>query len=199
LNIQSGKIPILLLAAGSSSRMGQSKQLLLIHGKPLLQKIVEELIAANTGEVIVVLGANIESHKKIILDYPVRIIENDHWQSGMGSSIKIGLRFIQDQIPKSEAVIISVCDQPHLTSTHIIEIAHTYSKNKKSIIASTYKETLGVPILFDKIHFESLSKIQDNEGAKKVIQQNLTNVASVPFPLGDIDLDTIKDYNTFNQ
>ncbi len=179
--------------------MDQSKQLLLIHGKPLLQKAVEELIAANTGEVIVVLGANAESHKKIITGYPVRIVRNDHWQNGMGSSIKIGLRLIQDQIPKSEAVIISVCDQPHLTRAHIVEIAHAYLKNKKSIVASAYKETLGVPILFDKSHFESLAKIHDQEGAKKILQQNLTDVASVPFPLGAIDLDTKEDYDTFNQ
>ncbi|MFZ1807719.1 MAG: nucleotidyltransferase family protein [Cyclobacteriaceae bacterium] len=193
------KIPILLLAAGSSSRMGQSKQLLTINGKPLLQKTVEELLTANTGEVIVVLGANASEHKKVIVDYPVRIVENNQWQNGMGASIKAGMKFIGDRFPKSKAVIISVCDQPHLTSTHIKQIAQAYYNTEQSIVASIYKETLGVPVLFDHSHFETLTQIQDNEGAKKIIQQNLTNVTSVPFLLGDIDLDTMEDYDTFSQ
>lgn len=179
--------------------MGQSKQLLTINGKPLLQKTVEELLTANTGEVIVVLGANASEHKKVIVDYPVRIVENNQWQNGMGASIKAGMKFIGDRFPKSKAVIISVCDQPHLTSTHIKQIAQAYYNTEQSIVASIYKETLGVPVLFDHSHFETLTQIQDNEGAKKIIQQNLTNVTSVPFLLGDIDLDTMEDYDTFSQ
>ncbi|MCB0493199.1 MAG: nucleotidyltransferase family protein [Cyclobacteriaceae bacterium] len=193
------RIPILLLAAGSSSRMGQSKQLLLVNGKPLLQKTVEELLAANTGKVIVVLGANATAHRKIIEDYSVFIIKNDQWQNGMGSSVKAGLKYITSQLPDSNALIISVCDQPHLTNVHLKELIRTYSKSEKSIVASAYNNTFGVPVLFDRSHFEALSQIQDEEGAKKIIQQNLTNITSVPFPLGDIDLDTMEDYDTFSQ
>lgn len=178
---------------------GQSKQLLLINGIPLLQKTVKELVAANTGELVVVLGANAEAHKKVIGDYPVRIIENTDWQNGMGSSIKAGLEYITNQLPESKAVIISVCDQPHLTSLHMKELIRSYFKNKKSIVASAYKNTVGVPVLFDRSHFEALSKIQDEEGAKKVMQQNKNEVDSVSFPLGNIDLDSMEDYDTFNQ
>ncbi|MEP2670327.1 MAG: nucleotidyltransferase family protein [Cyclobacteriaceae bacterium] len=193
------KIPILLLAAGSSSRMGQSKQLLLIHGKPLLQQTAEELVAANTGDVIVVLGAQAEAHKKVIASTVLHIIENDQWQNGMGSSIKLGLQFIEDQIPEAQAVIISVCDQPHLNKSHIQEIATTYLNSKSPIIASAYNKTAGVPVLFDRSHFMALSQIEDKEGAKKVIQQNINLVKTVSFPLGVIDLDTKEDYDTFSQ
>ncbi|MEQ9413111.1 MAG: nucleotidyltransferase family protein [Cyclobacteriaceae bacterium] len=199
MDIQLGKIPILLLAAGSSSRMGQSKQLLSINGKPLLQKTVEELLAANIGEVIVVLGANAAAHRKVIADYSVIIIENDQWQNGMGSSIKAGLKYITSQLPDLNALIISVCDQPYLTSGHFKEIIRIYSNSKKSIVASTYNETVGVPVLFDRSHFKNLSQIQDEEGAKKVMQRHKSEVVSVSFPLGNIDLDTMEDYDTFNQ
>lgn len=179
--------------------MGQSKQLLSIKGRPLLLKTVEELLAANTGEVIVVLGANAAAHKKVIAHCPVQMIENNQWQNGMGASIKTGLNFIKGQFPKAKAVIISVCDQPHLTSTHIKQITQVYSNTQKTIVAAMYKGILGVPVLFDHSHFETLTQIQDEEGAKKIIQQNLTNATSIPFPLGHIDLDTMEDYDTFNQ
>ncbi len=179
--------------------MGQSKQLLLINGKPLLQKTVEELVAANTGDVIVVLGANAEAHKKVILHNTVYIIENDYWENGMGSSIKLGLEFIKDKIPKATGVIISVCDQPHLNHPHIQAIVTTYLKSKKTIVASSYNNTSGVPALFDHSHFPVLTQIEDKEGAKKVIQQHLSEVITVPFPLGAIDLDTKEDYDTFKQ
>jgi molybdenum cofactor cytidylyltransferase len=198
-NPPSKRIPILLLAAGSSSRMGQSKQLLLVNGKPLLQKTVEELIAADTGDVIVVLGSNTEAHKKVIADYPIQVIENADWQKGMGSSIRAGINYISNQLPGSQAIIISVCDQPHLSSTYIKDLIRTYTNNKKSIVASAYKNTIGVPVLFDQSHFEALSRIQDKEGAKKILQKNISKVDSVSFPLGNIDLDTMEDYDTFNQ
>ncbi|HPI79137.1 MAG TPA: nucleotidyltransferase family protein [Cyclobacteriaceae bacterium] len=194
-----GKIPILLLAAGPSSRMGRSKQLLPVHGKPLLQTIVNELVAAGTGEVIVVLGAYAKDHKKTISSHRIKTIENGQWQNGMGSSIKVGLNFIQEQVARPEAIIISVCDQPHLASGHIIALAHLYRTSKKTIVASTYNGAIGVPVLFDKSHFASLAKINDNEGAKNIIQQNLAQTATLPFPLGGMDLDTMEDYNRFIQ
>lgn len=179
--------------------MGQSKQLLPINGKPLLQKTIEELVAANTGDVIIVLGANAEAHKKVISHSPAYIIDNDQWENGMGSSIKLGLEFIKDKIPEAAGVIISVCDQPYLNQSHIQAIVTTYLKSKKTIVASGYNNTTGVPALFDQSHFPALTQIEDKEGAKKVIQQHFSKVITVPFPLGAIDLDTKEDYDTFNQ
>ena len=57
--------------AGSSSRMGQSKQLLVVDSKPLLRKITEEALAVEQSKVVVVLGANSIKHKKVINDLPV--------------------------------------------------------------------------------------------------------------------------------
>jgi molybdenum cofactor cytidylyltransferase len=109
------------------------------------------------------------------------------------------LKYINQYHPESTAIIVSVCDQPHLTSKHLNELVNLYNETQSEIVASSYKNTLGVPILFDQTNFEALRKINDDEGAKKIIPTQGNQVVAVPFPLGDIDLDTMEDYNTFIQ
>lgn len=192
-------IPILLLAAGSSSRMGQSKQLLLIEGKTLLQRTVETAIAAKTGPVIVVLGSAYENHRKIIENLPVQIVFNPDWIKGMGSSIKTGIKYLKENIPNARAFVILVCDQPHLSDQHLMRLAFEFNTNKNLIVASTYRRVVGVPILFDRIFLNTLSSIDDAEGAKRIVESNINKVKVVPFQEGAIDLDTMDDYNTFIQ
>lgn len=164
-----------------------------------MQKSVEVALGANTGKVVVVLGANESAHRNILKGFHIEIIFNGNWQSGMGSSIKTGMNHINQHYPQSTAIIISVCDQPHLTSKHLNELVHLYHESQTDIVASSYKNTFGVPILFGPTNFEALQKINDDEGAKKLILNKGNQVVAVPFPLGDIDLDTMEDYNTFIQ
>ncbi|MEQ1588226.1 MAG: nucleotidyltransferase family protein, partial [Cyclobacteriaceae bacterium] len=115
INENTTGISILVLAAGSSSRLGQSKQLFLVEGKTLLEK--SALAALNSGaeHVVVVLGAQAALHKKVIENLPIGIVINDDWQKGMGNSLKVGLGHLITNYPETEAVIIMVCDQPFLT------------------------------------------------------------------------------------
>ncbi len=193
------KIPIILLAAGSSSRMGQPKQLLPINGVPLLRRIVKHAIQSKTGEVIVVLGSRESEITKIIEDLPAHCISNADWAQGMGSSIKKGLLYVKTYLPVTPAVIISVCDQPYLSAQHFTNLTAQYHIASRPIVASYYANSFGVPVLFDRSLFEALMRIDDVDGAKKIIQKNPGQVDSVDFPLGEVDLDTMEDYNTFNQ
>jgi len=199
VNLTLNNITILVLAAGSSSRMGQSKQLLTIAGETLLQRIVARAVEANPSSVVVVLGSNKESHEKIIADYPVQIVFNEQWQNGMGSSIKAGIKYIETNVENTKAVIITVCDQPHLTAAHFKALAEKFNSEGRNIVASSYNKTSGVPILFGKQFFKDLKEVNDAGGAKSVVQKNPDQVTLVPFPLGAIDLDTMEDYNTFNK
>lgn len=180
--------------------MGQSKQLLLIDGKPLLQRTVETALSANTGKVVVVLGANEDVHKKVIENLPAQMILNKHWNRGMGSSIKVGINYILKNLPESHGVIISVCDQPYLTDKHFIVLTRRFRNSEKLIVASSYNVTdVGVPILFGRSLFNDLVEIGDSEGAKGIMKKYMNQILQVPFPQGAIDLDTLEDYNTFIQ
>ena len=192
-------IGIILLAAGSSSRMGQSKQLLELNGKPLLRNTANVALASDIKKIIVVLGAFEKEHRKLVQDLPVNIVYNSRWEKGMGSSLKAGLNYLLRGDPKLSGVVILVCDQPLLQASHIKNLIALHVKTKKPIVASQYAKTLGVPAFFEKKYFSELLNLDDTHGAKKVIQQHPEDLSSMNFPEGEIDLDTPEDYQTFKQ
>ena len=187
-------IGVILLAAGSSSRMGQSKQMLNIEGVHLLLRSTNRAVKSEAKKVIVVLGANELAHRKIIDHLPVEIITNSNWQKGMGSSLKLGAEKLLLINPELDATIVMVCDQPLLTTDHLNSLIRKFKETKSPIVASFYLSTAGVPALFEKSLFEKLLGIDDESGAKKIIQQNMNIVQTIDFPEGAIDLDTAEDY-----
>jgi molybdenum cofactor cytidylyltransferase len=190
-------IVIVLLAAGSSSRMGQSKQLLSIKGKPLLLKSAEVALGCEVDHVVVVLGSQEAAHQRILKDLPLEIIPNPDWQKGMGNSLKAGLNHTLRIIPDVGAIVIIVCDQPRLTVQHIKKLIQKNKETKNPIIASGYAETLGVPVLFGRSLFQELASLGDDQGAKKILKKYSSSILSVDFPDGSIDLDTMEDYHKF--
>src|SRR5690348_4030085 len=84
----SSAIPVLLLAAGNSTRMGRPKQLLDYRGRPLLRHSVEQALGSACRPVMVVLGAEADACRAAIGDLPVEIVVNADWAEGMGSSIR---------------------------------------------------------------------------------------------------------------
>jgi molybdenum cofactor cytidylyltransferase len=190
-------IGIIVLAAGSSSRMGRSKQLLEIDGQPLLCSCVNHALAVNPSHVVVVLGANEKPHRELLEKMPVKIVSNFYWKTGMGSSIKTGLNYLLQSGGELDAVILMVCDQPALTAEHLVKLIEKFQERKKAIIASSYSNSNGVPVLFGRSFFSNLLLLNDDQGAKKIVQQFPDQVDAVMFPKGSIDLDTEDDYQNF--
>jgi len=191
------RIIALILAAGSSSRMGKSKQLLHVDGQPLLRKTIETTLASHANSILVVLGDNSDSISKSISDMPVDCILNENWTEGIGSSLKSGVREIQKRYLNAEAILILVCDQPLLTADHLNELIRKYIGLKKLIIASGYTNTAGVPAIFDKALFHQLLALENHQGAKKIIEQLAESTVVVSFAEGAVDLDTPEDYSRY--
>lgn len=191
------KVHTIILAAGNSSRMGQPKQLMRINDEALLVRTIKTVAAAGllNTEITVVLGSDYAQHRDVVSPLKVNIEHNINWADGMGSSLKYGLKKIMEQKPAG--VLILVCDQPLLTQEHLQKIIQLFQTSPQSIIASHYNNTNGVPAIFPSPLFDQLLMIGDEQGAKKVLQQNQHNLISVDFPNGVIDLDTPEDYKTF--
>jgi molybdenum cofactor cytidylyltransferase len=189
-------IGIILLAAGSSSRMGRPKQLLPIGGEPLLVRSVKAAVGSKAHELVVVLGSNYKSHREVIAGFSIEIIENQEWQKGMGNSLKKGLSHLIDKNDSLNAVIVLVCDQPYLSSDIINKLIEEFVQTKSKIVVSIYAGIIGVPALFDFSMFEKILQLGDEQGAKKLIQQQRANVKAVEFPKGIIDLDFPEDYES---
>jgi len=186
----------IVLAAGSSSRMGQSKQLISIAGETLLDKTINAAIQVGSAKIVVVTGANQEPIEDSLKSKGVDFIHNPDWKNGMGSSLKCGLSFVTNRYSEIDATLILVCDQPLLTTSHIKKMLEEFSQ-RTPIVASFYSGGNGVPVLFHKSLFQLLFKIDDQQGAKKIIEQNPTLVKSIDFPNGGVDLDTPEDLQKF--
>jgi molybdenum cofactor cytidylyltransferase len=188
------EIPVLLLAAGSSSRMGQPKQLLPWGKVSLIEHQIRMLLA--TGKPVnIVLGFNSNLITPIIENFPVSIFINNEWKNGMGSSISFGIRQIIRKFPKADAVLICLVDQPLVTVSYLEKMLDSYQPGFQQILASRSKSGwTGVPVLFDKCYFEDLSKLGVDEGAKKIIRQHKENV--IILDAGDIieDIDSPQSY-----
>jgi molybdenum cofactor cytidylyltransferase len=186
---------IIILAAGSSSRLGQPKQLLPYKGKTLIGHIVEIALQSEAEKVLIVLGANhlIIEKKLPVLD-KLKPIYNEDWREGMASSIRKAIAFLQEEEKCPEAALIMTSDQPYINVTLLNRMIHIQKDNPKPIVASTYNGTIGTPVLFHASLFEELKKLQGDAGAKKMLMHRLDEVETVEFPDGNIDIDTEIDY-----
>jgi len=193
------KITIILLAAGRSSRMGQNKLLVEVGGETLLENALRSATRSSADNVIIVTGANNEENEPIITRFPALTAYNADWEKGIGSSIKCGLKMAIKNHEDLDAVIISVCDQPFLFSDIFNRLIGRYLTSGKTVVASDYEGSLGVPVLYNKSMFEELMKIPDEYGAKKYILEKMDAemIEKVPFTKGDIDVDTLEDLNQF--
>ncbi|HEY0743003.1 MAG TPA: nucleotidyltransferase family protein [Chryseosolibacter sp.] len=189
-------IGVLILAAGSSSRMGTSKQMLPVGGTSLLAKTISTALESKLENIVVVLGSNADEHRIAANEFPVTTLINLDWHKGMGTSIKVGVKHFQGE-DAVKGVIILVCDQPKLSPDVIVSLIEKEKQTHKPIIASRYANTLGVPALFMRTMFDKLLTLQDDHGAKKIIVNNEDHVSEVDFPDGEIDLDTKEDYDNY--
>jgi molybdenum cofactor cytidylyltransferase len=187
----------IILAAGASSRMGESKQMLDINGQKLLVKTIQTVLDSGVRRVVVVLGSKESAHRKLIGHLPIDAVYNPQWEKGMGSSVKRGLTHLTSKQPIPEGVIILVCDQPLLRPENILNLLQKYQEVNRPIIASRYSGMPGVPVLFDKSYYERLLSLPDEQGAKKILLQNQHDVYEIDFPEGEVDLDTQHDYRAF--
>lgn len=188
------KVGILILAAGPSSRLGSPKQLLTYQHKSLLNHTIGAAKEAADGLVVVILGGNYELIKDHIEEKEVMITYNSQWEGGMSSSIRAGLYDLVKEHKDLDAVILAVCDQPFITATLFDTLILEANSSGKSIVASTYGETWGTPVLFAEKYFAELSMLKGKQGAKSMLAKYDDEVALVSFDKGEIDIDTPEDY-----
>jgi molybdenum cofactor cytidylyltransferase len=184
---------VIILAAGNSSRLGRPKQLLPYRGRTLLSHTVSETLDAGLHPVAVVTGAYHEEVKESLQGQSLRIIFNPAWEEGMASGIVAGLSNMLSVHSDIDAVIITVCDQPFISSALLSQLVGTFEMSGKGIIACTYADSVGTPVLFGRSYFEQLLALGGSEGAKKLLKQYPADLATIRFPDGHIDIDTEED------
>ena len=187
-------VGLVILAAGSSSRMGQPKQLLPYDGESLVRRSARLGLLSGCFPVTVVLGANNLLIGTELEDLPVFVTQNPDWEAGMASSIRVGLAHTLHVLPTVSAVLIALCDQPLVTPAFLHGLTDAFVAVGKPIVATRYGNTTGVPALFSRQLFEELEGLAGQEGARKLIAGHPDRVHAVPFPAAALDVDTPEDY-----
>ncbi|MCB0459399.1 MAG: nucleotidyltransferase family protein [Flavobacteriaceae bacterium] len=193
------KIVHLLIAAGESKRMKQPKQLLSWGNNTLIEHQIHTLLGTNQ-DVIVILGAYADEIFPVIKDFPIKIVTNKQWAKGMGTSIAYGIEMLWSNFPNTDGVLISLIDQPLVTNHHFEKMINRFEPEKRQIIVSRSTEGwTGVPVLFDTYYFDALQKLCGEEGAKKIIRQENSNVVYIDAANLLTDMDTPEVYRELHQ
>ncbi|HEV8441428.1 MAG TPA: nucleotidyltransferase family protein [Methylomirabilota bacterium] len=181
-----------VLAAGLSRRMGQSKLLLQIGGRAVIRLTVERILSGGVDTVLMVTGAEHEALTAALAGLPVRVVVNPHPESGQSSSIRVGIEALS---PEADAALIVLGDQPFLDDRIIPTLVAERRRTGKAIVAPRYRDGRGNPVLFARELFPELLDISGDQGARAVLERDPDRVALVDFDFPmPADLDTPEDY-----
>ncbi len=187
----------LILAAGSSSRMGSIKQLLSINGKTLLQHTLDLSTKIKSTKTLCVLGAHAEEIMQKVDGKNVEFIINKNHKLGLSASIISGIEYLQKEKIPFDGLFILLADQPAIKQDYYNEMMRLFNEKRTKIIASNYGNTLGVPAIFPAIFNNDLLQITGDKGAKEFLQKNKRSTLSPQTLVNLLDIDTPKDYKNF--
>ncbi len=183
-------LPAIILAAGASRRLGRPKQLLEVDGETLLARTIHAARHAGADPLLVVLGAHAHEISAAVPLNDVVTVLNPDWQEGIASSLRAGISALLSSDPEAPGVILLVCDQPRLSSSHIRALIGCFqSSSETAAIASTYGSVRGIPAVFPRVLFPRLLSLAGDKGARGILADPRCPIVEVPLAGGEIDID----------
>jgi molybdenum cofactor cytidylyltransferase len=174
--------------------MGKPKQLLPFGGATILERVVDALLDAGVGEVIVVLGHLAEQVRVVLGDRPVKVVINEAYREGMLSSVQCGVRAagtVQD------AVLFALGDQPHIESQVVREVMGAYRSGEAGMVIPRYGGKKGHPIIINLQRYRAaILRLPAHVGLNALMQEYADDVRFIEVSTEDIirDIDVPEDY-----
>jgi molybdenum cofactor cytidylyltransferase len=198
------KLNIIILAAGVSRRMnGVNKLLLPFKNKTIVQITIENLIQANIGKIIVVTGHQSEQVKKVLEGYPIEIVFNPNYATGMTGSIQTGLLNGDED---ADAYMIALSDMPFIQPEMYQLLAQKFENQwfinpQPLIVAPVLNEKRGNPILFSKEFKPKLLAHDALDGCKEIVMAHSDAILTVELATKGIfqDIDYWEDYEKISK
>ena len=173
--------------------MKKPKQLLPLRETTLLGHAIEQAEASQAEEVFLVLGANAEMIKNNLNFQELTIVENKHWEEGIGVSISTGVNAVTST-KDFDAVLLMLGDQPLIDSVYLDQMIGEFSKDPSKMVATKYPKSNGVPALFPKNFFPQLMLLRGDTGAKSLLNDGSSPVTVIDAGNKILDIDTPEDY-----
>ena len=167
----------IVLAAGTSSRFGRTKQVLQLEGKPLVQHAIDAAASAGLGEVLVVLGHDAERvGASLVLPNNGRSVLNPRYEAGQSTSLIAGL---DTASPESEAAVVLPADQPGITAEHIRALVDAFEVRRPAIVRLRFRDGPG-PALLSREVWDEARNLAGDTGAREIIVAHPEWVEEVP-------------------
>ena len=188
----SARIGAVILAAGMSSRMGETKQLIRLGENTLLEQVVEIVRSCRVDEIVLVLGYQAEIIKKRVGIKNLKVVINESYQQGMGTSLRTGLAALSSGM---NAALIVLADQPFVRSETLDRLIDQHEQSGAQIVIPIYKGFRGNPVLLGRSVFPEVMALTGDIGCRAIFGNHVEGIVKVP--VDDIgillDLDTKGD------
>jgi xanthine dehydrogenase accessory factor len=187
-----------VLAAGISSRMGRAKAGVVLGGRSLLDRVLENLRAAGVRSVVVVLGHDADVVRKAAHFREERVVVASDYRSGMSRSLQAGLRAVG---PETRRVMTVLSDQPYIDPSTYSSLARRAAGGDGRIFIPTFHGIRGNPVLFDYSLAGEATLIEGDVGCRAMFPHHLAEIREVPVddPGILVDIDTEADLAAFNE
>ncbi|HLA26358.1 MAG TPA: nucleotidyltransferase family protein [Syntrophales bacterium] len=191
----------IVLAAGMSTRMGKTKQLMNLSGKPLLARVVEAALASELEKVALVLGHEAEkilaALGSLARDQRLTTVVNERYREGMAASLQAGLLQVKDRFP---AVMFLLGDQPMVGVDTINLLLRLFRASDRDICVPVYAGVRGNPVCFSNLFYDRIIAIRGDTGAREIINDHPDNVlyAEISNSLCFMDIDSPEDAEQIN-
>ncbi|MFY9398497.1 MAG: nucleotidyltransferase family protein [Desulfomonilia bacterium] len=184
----------IVLAAGKSSRIGTTKQLLELGGVTLLGRVIAAAKSSRLDEVLVVLGHDARAIKDRVDLSDVRVVMNSDYEQGQSTSVKRGLEYVS---PRAEAAMFLLADQPLVDGRVIDTLIEGFQKSRKPIVVPVYGGRRGNPVVIGRGLFAELAATAwGDAGARVLFEGHAQDIHCVHLGTDSIhaDVDTLEDY-----
>lgn len=188
-NGHEAQVTAIILAAGSSRRMGRPKPLIPVGGKPLLARVLESVQRSLVAETIVVLGHAAKRIRKAVPLRDLVVVENPDHRMGMSTSLRAGIRAASRA---ADAYLIVLGDQPFVASETLNTLVSSWRAKGPRILIPTFRGRRGNPVLLDRSLAGEIRRLRGDAGFRSVFTRHADDIREVPVddPGVLLDLDT---------
>ncbi|HKI05832.1 MAG TPA: nucleotidyltransferase family protein [Thermoanaerobaculia bacterium] len=197
-----GPVAGILLAAGTSSRMGKNKMLFELNGESVLRGAVRRALAGGLSPLVVVLGHEQDRARQELDGLPCQVVVNPDYEQGINSSLKMGVSAVPGE---ARAALVMLADMPYVSPEMLASLIARYRSSEAPLVISDYEGVNAPPMLYDRSLFDELLSMTGEGCGRQVVKRHREEAEVLPWPasaLADIDLPEdyarVRDSNPLN-
>lgn len=183
-----GTVAGVVLAAGTSTRMGHNKLFVSLRGESALRRAVRTALAAGLEPVLVVLGHESERARAELRGLDCLPVLNPDYAQGIHTSLRAGIAAVPEE---AAAALVTLGDMPFVTRAMLEAVVARYRSGTSPLVVSTYGGVDAPPMLYGRSLFEELRALDGDGCGKKVVKRHRDECVEVAWPakaLQDMDV-----------